>query len=206
MLVQWVVVLSIFIVSLVCHEVSHGWVAYRLGDPTAKALGRLSLNPLRHIDWVGTVAIPWLLAVSHSPVVFGWAKPVPIDYRQLEHPKRDLIWVGLAGPAANVALALLAALALRVARVPQDGTVWGAIGATVVLVNLSLACFNLIPIPPLDGSRVLVGLLPWPAARWVARVEPFGFLILIALMYLGVINRFVWPLVGHAARALGVSW
>lgn len=205
MLIQWIVALSVFITALVCHEVSHGWVAYRLGDPTAKALGRLSLNPLRHIDLVGTLAVPWLLAVTHSPVVFGWAKPVPIDYQQLQHPKRDLIWVGLAGPAANVVLALLAAAVLRVAHVP-DATFWGVIGATVILVNLSLACFNLIPIPPLDGSRVLMGLLPWPAARWLARVERFGFLILLALMYIGVINRLVWPMVGYAARALGVSW
>ena len=102
-------------------------------------------------------------------------------------------------------LALLAAAVLRVAHIP-DATFWGAIGATVILVNLSLACFNLIPIPPLDGSRVLMGLLPWPAARWLARLERFGFLILLALMYVGVINRLVWPMVGHAARALGVSW
>ncbi|OGX41438.1 MAG: hypothetical protein A3C53_00495 [Omnitrophica WOR_2 bacterium RIFCSPHIGHO2_02_FULL_68_15] len=201
----WVVVLSAFLVALVFHEVSHGWVAYRLGDPTAKALGRLSLNPLRHIDLVGTVLVPWLLIATHAPIIFGWAKPVPINDQQLGHPKRDLIWVGLAGPAANLALALLTAAAMRLAHLPE-GSAWWAVGATVVLINLVLACFNLLPIPPLDGSRVLVGLLPVSAARWVAKVEPFGFLILIALMYVGVINRVLWPLVVGAARLLGVAW
>lgn len=201
----WVVVLSAFLLALVCHEVSHGWVAYRLGDPTAKTLGRLSLNPLRHIDLVGTVAVPWLLIATHAPIIFGWAKPVPINYQQLGHPKRDLIWVGLAGPAANLALALLTAAVMRLAHLPE-GTAWWAAGATVVLINLVLALFNLLPIPPLDGSRVLVGLLPLPAARWVARIEPFGFLILIALMYVGAINRVLWPLVVTAARLLGVAW
>ena len=204
MLVHLLILLPVFLTALVAHEVSHGWVANRLGDPTAKAMGRLSLNPLRHVDPIGTVALPLLLILTRSPIVFGWAKPVPIDFTQLGHPKRDLIWVGLAGPAANLALAGGVAGILRFWDVPIDAF-WGAIGLTAVVMNLALAVFNLIPIPPLDGSRVLVGLLPVPLARQVAALEPYGFLILIGLLMLGLLNRAVWPVVLAGCRWLGVT-
>lgn len=189
--------------ALVCHEVSHGWVAHRLGDPTAHAMGRLSLNPLRHIDPIGTVLVPGVLMLSGSPLVFGWAKPVPISAWQLRHPQRDMIWVGLAGPAANFALAAAVAALLRLGHVPM--TSWlGALGATAVVINLVLGVFNLLPVPPLDGSRVLFGLLPRPAARLLAALEPFGFLLLILLMMFGVTSRIIWPIVHRLAALLGL--
>ena len=203
-LVNLLIVMPIYVLAIVIHEVSHGWVANRLGDPTAKHLGRLSLNPLRHIDPLGTVALPLLLTLTGSPVVFGWAKPVPIDYRRLGDPKRDLIWVGLAGPAANVLLALLMPAAMHVAAIPPHSWL-GMIGFSVILMNLVLAVFNLIPIPPLDGSRVLVGLLPYRFARWMAMIEPFGFLILIGLLYVGLIDRLIWPVVVRVLRVLGMA-
>lgn len=189
--------------ALVAHEVSHGWVAYQLGDPTAKQMGRLSLNPLRHMDPIGTVLLPLGLIVMRSPIVFGWAKPVPINFLRLGHPKRDLIWVGLAGPLANFALAVALSGWVRWADVPIASFA-GTVALTAILTNLVLGWFNLVPVPPLDGSRVLVGLLPYRWARWMMALEPFGFLILIGLLYLGLLNRFIWPTVALSVRWLGV--
>lgn len=202
--IHFLITLPLFLVAIVVHEVSHGLVANWLGDPTARTMGRLSLNPLRHVDPIGTVVLPLLLMVTGSPVVFGWAKPVPVNYARLAHPKRGLIWVGAAGPLANVLLAVVVAGVLRLADVPPHSLV-GSIGLAVILMNLVLAIFNLIPVPPLDGSRVLVGLLPFRYARWLAMLEPFGFIILVALMYFGVVNRVVWPVVTRAAQWLRVG-
>lgn len=198
------VILPIFLMTVVIHEVSHGWVANRLGDPTAKARGRLSLNPLRHVDPIGTVLLPFILMMTHAPIIFGWAKPVPIDVSQLHSPKRDLIWVGLAGPAANLALAAVLAAVMRGWHLSWETPIGGIVGAAIIM-NVVLGIFNLVPVPPLDGSRVLVGLLPSPAARWVAALEPFGFLIVIALLLMGVIQRLVGPAVAFALRVLGVA-
>ncbi len=195
--------LPFFFMSVVLHEVSHGWVAERLGDTTARRMGRLSLNPLRHVDMMGTILLPFLLIVMRSPVIFGWAKPVPIDALSLRPPKRDLMWVGLAGPAMNLILALGFGLTLRVSGLGPGDLLW-QIGAGVVLINLVLAFFNLIPIPPLDGSRILVGLLPIRYARLWLQLEPFGFLVLVALLFFGVIHRILGPLVAMTAALLGV--
>jgi len=197
------IILPIFFTALVVHEVSHGWVANRLGDPTARHLGRLSFNPLRHIDPIGTILLPLLLLVTRAPIVFGWAKPVPIDVARLHSPKRDLVWVGLAGPAANFALAVVLAALLRLFHLPVESLV-GALLVSAIMMNLVLGFFNLIPIPPLDGSRVAAGLLPYWVAHWLVVLEPFGFLVLIILMWGGLTHRVIWPLVMRTLYLLGV--
>jgi Zn-dependent protease len=193
------------LVAIVFHEVAHGYVANYLGDPTAARMGRLTLNPLAHIDPFGTVLLPLLLIVAHSPFVFGYAKPVPVNFHNLRHPKRDMIWVALAGPLTNLALALGSAMVLKLL-LSYDEPLAAASGPSIaifspladmaktsVIMNVVLAVFNLIPIPPLDGGRVLVGLLPEPQSSAVARVEPFGFLIVIALLMTDVLDHLMGP-------------
>jgi Zn-dependent protease len=193
------------LVAIVFHEVAHGYVANYLGDPTAARMGRLTLNPLAHIDPFGTVLLPLLLIVVRSPFVFGYAKPVPVNFHNLRHPKRDMIWVALAGPLTNLALALGSAMVLKLL-LSYDEPLSAASGSSIaifspladmaktsVIMNVVLAVFNLIPIPPLDGGRVLVGLLPEPQSSVVARVEPFGFLIVIALLMTDVLDRLMGP-------------
>lgn len=205
MLVSLLLFLPILLISIVLHEVSHGWVAHRLGDQTAKSLGRLSLNPLKHIDLFGTILIPGALLLTGSPVVFGWAKPVPISAWQLRNPRRDMIWVGLAGPVANLLLAVAIAVLAQAASLPR-GSWLESISSIAVVMNLVLAVFNLLPIPPLDGSRVLFGLLPPRAARVLAALERFGFVLLIALMIFGVTSRLIWPVVTRLAGLLGIEF
>ena len=179
-------------------------VAYKLGDPTAKYAGRLTLNPLVHIDPIGTLFLPGFLVLLNSPVVLGWAKPVPVNFSNLYHPKRDMIWVGLAGPAANIALAILFSWLIRLPVIAQSAGL-SSLCALAVLINLVLAVFNAVPIPPLDGSRILTGLLPPRQARILLALEPFGFLILILLVWLKVLDRVVWPIVLFLASLLGVQ-
>lgn len=194
--------------AIVFHEVAHGWVAYRLGDPTAARMGRLTLNPLSHIDPFGTVLLPLLLIVVGAPFLFGYAKPVPVNFYNLRHPKRDMVWVALAGPVTNILLAAASAYALRF--VSSAG---GSLPLFVVApltfmaqssvnINVMLAAFNLFPIPPLDGGRVLVGLLPEPHSSTVARIEPYGFLILIVLLMTHLLDFFLGPLVYFVIRVL----
>ncbi|MBI3323582.1 MAG: site-2 protease family protein [Candidatus Omnitrophica bacterium] len=202
-LLPFLLLFPIFMLAVMVHEVSHGLVALRLGDPTALQAGRLTLNPLRHIDPVGTVALPLILIFMNSPFVFGWAKPVPINVLNLRHPKRDMLWVGAAGPAANFSLALVGAGLLAAAGGSLPEPVSG-LARYLILVNLVLGTFNLLPIPPLDGSRVLTGLLPVGAARAVLAAERWGFLIVLALLYLGVLQWLVFPVVGFLARILGL--
>jgi Zn-dependent protease len=172
------------LIAITFHEAAHGFVAHRLGDNTAWEQGRVTFNPLKHIDPFGTVVLPAILLLSHSPFLFGYAKPVPVNFRALRHPRIDMVWVALAGPATNIALALVAALAFHaVGYLPADSGQWLADNLkNAIVINVILAIFNMLPIPPLDGGRVAVGLLPRVLAAPLARLEPFGMLILLGLL------------------------
>jgi Zn-dependent protease len=186
------------ILAITLHEAAHAWAAWQLGDDTAKSMGRLSFNPVRHVDPFGTLILPGMLLVVGAPFLFGWAKPVPVAFHRLGNPKRDMIFVALAGPAINIALALVAATLMHFF-VGGEGEValwiWENLD-NALLINVVLACFNMLPLLPLDGGRVLTGLLPLPLARQYARTEPYGLFIL-----LGVV--FVLPLI---ARELGFAF
>ena len=200
-LTGFLLIFPLFIMAVVVHEVSHGLVAEALGDPTARRAGRLTLNPLRHVDPIGTVLLPLFLRLIHAPFVFGWAKPVPINFANLRHPKRDVLWIGAAGPAANFLLAGGTALLLKMAG-PALPAVAAGLLRYLALINLMLGTFNLLPVPPLDGSRVLVGLLP---ARWAVGfllLERWGIVLVMLLLYSGVIDRVIWPTVAWLAQVL----
>jgi Zn-dependent protease len=204
------------VIAITFHEAAHGFVAHRLGDNTAWQLGRVSFNPLKHIDPFGTVILPGILLLSHSPFLFGYAKPVPVNFRNLNHPRLDMVWVALAGPATNIVLALAAALAFHALPLaPPNVAQWTADNLkNAFLINIVLAIFNMLPIPPLDGGRVAVGLLPKALAWPLARLEPFGMLILIGLLILlpvlgsqlglnlDVISVILRTVIGYVIRAL----
>jgi len=172
------------LLAITLHEAAHGYAALRFGDDTALRAGRLSLNPLRHIDPVGTILLPGLLLLTHSPILFGYAKPVPVNFWRLRNPKRDMIWVAAAGPLVNLAMAFAAGfLAHLDPLLPRTAGDWLLANlANAINLNIVLAVFNMIPLPPLDGGRVAVGLLPQPFSMMLARLEPFGMLILILLL------------------------
>jgi len=172
------------VIAITFHEAAHGFVARHFGDHTAAELGRVSFNPFRHIDPFGTLMLPAILLLSHSPFLFGYAKPVPVNFRALRNPRIDMVWVALAGPATNIALALLAASAFHVLNyVPGSATQWFFDNLkNALVINVVLAVFNMLPIPPLDGGRVAVGLLPNVLAAPLSRLEPYGMLILIGIL------------------------
>lgn len=185
------------LLAVTVHEMAHGWVAYRFGDPTAKAMGRLTLNPLKHLDLWGTLAFFITQAI-------GWAKPVPVNPAYFKNPKVDMIWVSLAGPAANILLAIVSAAILRQTIGPLSLWLQSSeyilrpllyMAYVSIQINLGLAVFNLIPIPPLDGSKILMGLLPRNFALQYSRLEPYGFLLILALIFTGAIERIIVPLI-----------
>ncbi len=194
-----VVAFVVLVFSLTVHESAHAWTASRLGDPTARRRGRVSLNPIVHIDPVGTLLFPLVAMATHLPII-GWARPVPVDSRYLRNPRRDHLVIAAAGPISNFALAIVAALALRVFSVgPQELGPPGVAAPLALIasrgleINLLLAIFNMIPVPPLAGASVLAGLLPEPLAAGFDRLRPYGFLVLYGLMLSGALGYLVGP-------------
>ena len=192
-LIQTVLIYALPVLfAITVHEAAHGYVAKYFGDNTAQSMGRITLNPLKHIDPIGTILMPLLLYFATSGAfLFGYAKPVPVNFSNLRNPKRDMIWVSLSGPMANFLQAILWALMF----VMLDGMginerFFVSMAKAGVMVNLVMWAFNLFPLPPLDGGRVLVGLLPWKQAQWMARMEPYGFFIVMALVIMGVVSTY----------------
>ena len=184
--------------AITLHEAAHGYVARHLGDPTAWQEGRISLNPFRHIDPLGTIFLPILLLLIKSPFVFGWAKPVPVNFSLLRHPKRDMLWVAAAGPAVNLLMALGWAILLKLdTLIPLNSfsIPLAEMCKVGVSINLALMVLNLLPLPPLDGGRIVVSLLPYSLAVKFARIERWGFIILLALMYFKILDYVLWPFV-----------
>jgi Zn-dependent protease len=186
------------VLAITLHEAAHGYVARHFGDPTAWQAGRISLNPLRHIDPFGTVLLPLLLFIMQSPFLFGWAKPVPVNFGRLRHPKSDMLWVAAAGPAVNLLMALGWAGLFKLALVMPPNAYslplikMSGIG---IGINLALMVLNLLPLPPLDGGRIAVSLLPQPLAMKFAKLERWGFVILLALLFFHVLDYIMWPFV-----------
>ena len=211
-LTQVLIVLIVLITSLSVHEAAHAFAADRLGDSTARQLGRLSLNPAVHVDPIGTILFPLIAFLTNVPLI-GWAKPVPVNQRFLKHPKRDFALIAAAGPASNLVMAAIGAVALSAARAaagPGDiaaGAVMRPLAQLLLVftyVNVLLAVFNMIPVPPLDGGNVLLGVLPDRPGRLVEQLRPYGILILYALMLTGVLSTLLGPVSNYLLYLLGI--
>ncbi|MFN0161401.1 MAG: site-2 protease family protein [Burkholderiales bacterium] len=205
-LVQTIAIYAIpVLLAITLHEAAHGYAARHFGDSTAAVMGRLSLNPLRHVDWFGTVAMPLLLYfMTSGNFVFGYAKPVPVDSRNLRRPKQDMLWVAFAGPASNLLMALMWALfAAFLAIAGVDETFFTGMAQAGVLVNFVMAALNLFPLPPLDGGRMLVAVLPYAQALMLSRIEGFGFFIVLALAATRLLEYWMMPLL--AAFNIGLA-
>jgi len=200
-IVLWAVPV-VFAITL--HEAAHGFVARQFGDQTAYMLGRVTLNPLKHIDPIGTIAVPGFLLAVSAPFIFGWAKPVPVNFGNLRHPKRDMFWVAAAGPGANFVMAVAWAFLLRSAAPGGmiDSGGFLEMAKAGVQVNLMLMALNLLPIPPLDGGRIAVSLLPGPLAYRYSRLEPYGFIIVLILLMTPVLNQLLNPILRAGAYAI----
>jgi Zn-dependent protease len=197
---QLIILAPPFLFALTIHEFSHGYVARMLGDPTAEKQGRLTLNPLKHLDPIGVICF-FLIKI-------GWAKPVPVDSRYFKNPRQDMLWVSLAGPASNLCLAIASAvlvkfLLMTVNIVPQGILLplIQMVGASI-WINIMLAVFNFVPIPPLDGSKILMGLLPGKMAQSFSRLEPYGFIILLILFYTGILPKIIFPIIQFAQNLM----
>lgn len=201
--ISFIVSFVLLILAMTVHEFAHGWVAYKLGDSTAKYSGRLTLNPLAHIDFFWTFLLPLFLFMSSSGrFVFGAAKPVPINYWSLKNPKRDIILIGASGPLANFIFAFLLSLLLRFIPLPIK---LNFMLVNLIIINVILGVFNLVPLPPLDGSRIIMGLLPQQLAAQYALIEPYGFLILVILLWMGLSTYILWPLTALVLNLMGIS-
>ncbi len=186
------------LLAITVHEAAHGWMARRLGDPTAFMLGRLTLNPLKHIDPVGTVVVPLILLLLPGGFIFGWAKPVPVTWENLRRPKRDMALVALAGPASNLLMAFIWALIAKLgfslsATMPTLAQPMILMAGAGISINAVLMVLNLLPIPPLDGGRIMTGVLPGPLAWKLSRIEPYGFIIIVALLASGLLSQIMGP-------------
>jgi Zn-dependent protease len=181
--------------AITVHETAHGWMALQLGDKTAMMLGRLTLNPIKHIDPLGTILIPGLMYMM-AGFMFGWAKPVPITWQNLRQPKRDMVFVAAAGPVSNLIMAMLWTLVIRIGLALGDaGLALVFMGVAGIFINCILMVLNLLPLPPLDGGRVMTGLLPGPLSYKFSRIEPYGFFILVGLMVTGLLGVIIWPVI-----------
>ncbi len=193
--------------AITIHEVAHGWVANKLGDSTAKMLGRLTLNPFKHIDPIGTVVVPLAMVLLQTGFVFGWAKPVPVNMRNLNSPRKDMAIVAAAGPISNLIMAVfwvfIFKLGSSVISDPNIAKGIMAMGQAGIIINLILFIFNLLPIPPLDGSKVLSGIVPPSVSAIMDKIEPYGLFIVIGLLYFGVLNAIITPVLDFFLKTIG---